>query len=233
MKVYKWLPMIAIFAICILPISEAKAELTEFTNCGRIGVPPKVKMNTAVVDQFVKTIEVEKYHWVCGHEPEVVERHIQIFTELLEERVEREEDTVFANPKFTFEVVTCDIKRNGVIVGCTFKTFEDGIESPTDCSMPTPAENPYGTEITMNTAVIDSFVKTIKAEKDIFTCRFSPSRLLPKKSILKSLTTFTEIVEKPPGEDFKTQKQVFGVVCLTEFGSGEVIGCGKTFQASE
>ncbi|MBI3659704.1 hypothetical protein HY230_04455, partial [Candidatus Acetothermia bacterium] len=201
-----------------------------------------LEMNSVVVNNLVKTVKMEKEVFECGPDvnpadgnPDSVDtiRDVELFTEILE-FVGFDDQGNFAvnrfvspNPKKTFEVVICDKLFNsaavpGISIACnqfpipTAQTFE-----LVNCH---PAEQVIILDpVEMNTVVTRRFIKTIKAEKEIFECGLPGTN----KRVIVDVNLFTEIFEFLNGQLFK--KFFEATICVKDPSSGSpgkvVLGC--------
>jgi hypothetical protein len=165
----------------------------------------------------VKTIYVEKEVFRCQAQirpdvfwPIIVD--VSIYTEIIEEA------TAAAAPIKKFEVITCNKNAtNGDILGCKHEVPSSNLPTVYSCS-----QFPETLPVEMNTVVVSpSIVKTIEAEKEVFSCD-TPNK--PKKT--KDVIVFTEILENL---STSTSKKTFeSVICLKDIGGAKVIACKAT-----
>ena len=204
----------------VLLASEAQAALCFVEDRG-----PQVEMNTVVVGNLVKTIEVEKFEFPCGDDPNKPTqiRDVQIFTEVIETQ-EKETFSILAK---RFQVITCDEDtRTATLLGCNSST-PPPLTIPirrADCKDAGSIVNPLHLPIpiAMNTVVVGDLVKTVKAQKELFFCG---ADLV--KADLVSLTTFTEIIEKKAKKGFDIVQKGFELAtCRISKIDAVVLGCG-------
>lgn len=178
-------------------------------------LPATVEMNTAVVGDLVKTIVMEKEVFHCFNAPEsrglnppptvpesIVD--VQLFTELTEQRV----GDTFATIETAFDAVIC----SKFVYSARLQQCQSiRIPRPQDpatlsgCAF----ESPFGGHpVAMTTVTVGDLVKTIKAQKEVFSCPSSDGK------VFVDFTTFTHIVEKAEDDGFtQTQKNMQAAVC--------------------
>lgn len=182
--------------------------------------------NTVTVDDLFKTIAMEKEVFVCtsavGEAPTEL-RDVETFIEIVELATRGGVRVV----EKRVESATCikQLSPNGTTVKCFAQPVDLGPPGnpaiPGDC---TPAPEQPGDPVEMNTAVSpkDRFAKTVKVEKEVFTCG---------DSLVADVYLFTEIIEAPSQTDTglptvrPIAKQFEGIVCFKSIAEARVIGC--------
>jgi len=181
--------------------------------------------NTVTVDDLFKTIAMEKEVFVCssavGEAPTEL-RDVETFIEIIELATR---DGVRVVEK-RVESATCvkAIAPNGTTVKCFTRPVP--LEPAGNPAIPgncTPAPEQPSDPVEMNTAVSpkDRFAKTVKVEKEVFTCG----------DLVADVYLFTEIIEAPSKTDTglptvrPIAKQFEGIVCFKSIPEATVIGC--------
>lgn len=198
-----------------------------------------LEMNSVAVRDLVKTIKMEKEVFLCGNvNPQggVINfdtvRDVELFTEIVEFlSFNNQGDFVTThdfpvNPRKTFEVVICDklfagTAAGGIRIACNQFPVP---ANPVDLVNCQPEEqNAPRDPVAMNTVVTRKFIKTIKAEKEIFDCGLPGTN----KRVIVDVNLFTEIIEFLNGQVFK--KLFEATICVKDpsaVSPGKVVlGC--------
>lgn len=194
-----------------------------------LGLEDPLEMNTVALNvggrDLVKTIKVDKEIWLCDDNGDFVTDRIvdiQIFTEIVERILKRPTATAadtatlvssqFPVVSKTFEVVICE-KNLDLSVKCRTQQLEpfSPVIQDIKCGGPQRVDvRPPSDPIEMNTVVAGSFVKTVKAQKEILGCT-TPDGL----EVIVDVETFTEIIEQATADSIKpVLKRVEVSFCL-------------------
>lgn len=190
-----------------------------------LGGPSSLEMNTVTVGNLVKTIKVEKVILRCGTgtaaPTSIVD--LQLFTEV----IERLHGARFEIVDKRFEVITCEKPIGGVTVPRCERSTPQILSQPPTVPFCTVSEAQPEDPIAMNTIVHGDFVKTIKVQKELFTCQPPPvPGPPPSLPLAVDLNTFTEIIQRKQGNTFiVVDKRVEATICLIA-DDGTVTGCG-------
>jgi len=218
----KWMTCSAILLVAgVLLGSEVGAQ--EERLCV-LGGPSSLEMNTVTVGNLVKTIKVEKVILQCATGTATPDSivDLQLFTEV----IERLHSASFEVVGKRFEVITCEKPIGGVTLPrCQLSTPQTLSEAPTILNCTVSEAQPLD-PIAMNTIVHGDFVKTIKAQKELFACQPLPIPNPPPVPLAVDLNTFTEIIQRKQNNKFVVvDKRVEATVCLIE-NDGTVSACG-------
>jgi hypothetical protein len=170
------------------------------------------EMNTVVIKSKVKTIHVEKHLFDCPTSVAglILKAHVSVIIEKFEDLL-----VPLVPPKFTVESITCVQNPNFFFPICQeFLPAGSVINQPCVVSN---AESP----IEMNTVITSNgIIKTIKAEKQVFTCSVATD---PTNIRIRDVTILTDIVENTTGTILKKQYQP--VICMIDATKAKLVSC--------
>jgi hypothetical protein len=198
-----------------------------------LAVPPQgpeepLEMNSVVFRELVKTVVMEKEVFNCTSQsglPQI--KDVETFVEVVERRDGREMRVVDER----VEVAQCIKNLGNGRVSCAANTVGLGPSQSqplTGCSQPADGRQPRD-PVEMDTAVSGSLVKTIKVEKETFTCGGGPA----VAESIGDLYVFTEIIEAPEqtAEREPTLQPVArafrAIFCLKDEQTATVVACAR------
>jgi hypothetical protein len=181
-------------------------------------LPSSLQQNTVASGTLVKTVAMEKEVFNCtptaGGAPTI--RDQETFIDLIE-RTSTTGIGPVGSPQV--ESATCDKSLSNGLVRCSSVPVSLGTVSAPIAGC-TQGPQPPGPQ--MNTVTIGKFVKTVKVEKELFTCGSS----------IADVYVFTEVIEQqtstPAGPTYSPLATRFvGVVCYKSASAGTITSCAQ------
>jgi hypothetical protein len=129
---------------------------------------------------------------------------VQLFTELVERRVDDRFETV----EILFKAALCrKFPGSAALEACGFVRLP--VLDPPNLVSACRLQSPFaGHPVAMNTVVVGDLVKTIKAQTEVFRCPTSSGE------VYADLTTFTEIFERSGEDGFESEGgRILATVC--------------------
>jgi hypothetical protein len=214
------LAVIAATSWIVVPLASGETERELQATCvPQVKANPahQLEMNTVSSATLVKTVVMEKEVFLCRTDRGRVVRDLEIFIEIIEDRLEIDYETVDRR----IAVAICDKPiENPAEVTCSSRDVKLSAE-PVDlggCSSPRPGDQPRD-PVEMNSVSAPPLVKTIKVDKEVFSCGNG----------IAEVYVFTEIVEarKPPDASppgfLPVSTKFDGIVCLKNLSKEEPI----------
>jgi hypothetical protein len=164
-----------------------------------------LELNLVVVKTIAKSIAMEKEVFLCEGSIKDVETFIDWV------------QVGATKPRApTVVQAACEKSYSKGVVSCKSRRVTVGPpSSPLRGCKPLPMDRQPASPVRMSSVVVGQLVKTVKVEKEIWSC--------PKG--IGDIYLFTEIVEKAPG---KVSKPVFdGVLCIKSESEGELVRCDR------
>lgn len=223
---------VLLIAGLLLAPGEAQALTCGLLQSGQLD------LNVVAIRNHVKTLEVQKFVFGCDPPPtrdglpSSLIKDLQLFTEIVEGpqkfvRVPGKgtspDGGAKPNPlvvlKKDFQAISCVKTTSDLQLNCGIIDGVPPLPAGTSAAGCSPEPGP----IAMRSAVVDIFVKTVKAQKEVFVCSTGgePDRLVV-------VTTFTEriekfAVEKNALEFFRLSVEV--ARCAIDIVKGQLLGC--------
>jgi len=157
---------------------------------------------------YAKAIAMEKEVFLC----EGSIKDVETFIEWVQVR-----SGSFMKPRApTVEQASCEKAYPRGLVTCKSKRVPVGPPSlPLKGCKPLPMDRQPAAPVRMSSVVLGRLVKTVKVEKEIWSCRQG----------LGDVYLFTEIVEAAPG---KVSQRLFeGIVCIKSESEAELLRCDR------
>lgn len=201
-------------SLLIQPFHAAAQINPPLSGCRLSSTQPidPTEMNTVVIGTKVKTIHVEKHLIDCPTNVAglAMKAHVSVIIEKFQDLA-----ATTVPPKFTFESITCIQNPNFFFPIC-----QKFLPSGSVINQPCIPSN-FGYPIEMNTVTTsNSIIKTIKAEKQIFTCS---DPVDPAKIKIRDTTILTDILEDTTGTILKEKYET--VTCMIDVPTAKLLAC--------